>query len=102
MKEICASFNFQILRRNQNLILFLQHQNLPNWLGAHFLDLISILMHSEVIKIIICVMCFLKFLVALRSVKESGLIWLQSSVLTSQLFVLIDTSQTLSECHISQ
>jgi len=55
----CASFNFQILKRNQSLILFLQHQNLQNWLGAHFLDLISILMHSEVIKIDICVLCFL-------------------------------------------
>jgi hypothetical protein len=35
------------------------------------------LMHSEVIKINICALCFLKFLVALHSVKESGLILLQ-------------------------
>jgi hypothetical protein len=60
MKEIYASFNFQILKRNQSLTLFL-HQNLQNWLGARFLDLISILMHSEVREINFCVLCFLNF-----------------------------------------
>jgi hypothetical protein len=48
VKEVHASCNLQILKRNQSLTLFQQHQNLLNWLGALSLDLISTLMHSEV------------------------------------------------------